>query len=136
MKIGNKVINNVRVFGNVAYCIVHFLKDGGECCILEEFNTRSGTTVDFLTLCSCTNSIKQYINTLYIAINDNKIHDVNVSVKAIYSVQKSTRLYYNIITNDDCMPNCCLKWNEKLKVICSWSHVFIKLHKIKDVKLK
>ena len=34
------------------------------------------------------------------------------------------------------MPNCCLKCNEKLMVFFSWNHVFIKVHKIKDVKLK
>ena len=134
MQIGNKVINSVRVFDNVVYCIAHFLKDGGEFCTLEEFNTRFGTTVDFLTFCNCTSLIKQYIKKLDIAINDNKTHNVNVCLKAIHSVQ-NTRVYYNIFTNDDCMPNCCLKRNEKVKVIFSWNRVFIKVHKIKDVKL-
>ena len=33
------------------------------------------------------------------------------------------------------MPNC-LKWSEKLKSNISWNTVFIKVQKIKDVKLK
>ena len=73
MKIGNKVINSVREFGNVAYCIaLFFFLKMVEFCTFEEFNTRFGTTVDSLTFCSCTSSIKQYsvINKLDIAIND------------------------------------------------------------------
>ena len=34
------------------------------------------------------------------------------------------------------MPNCCLKWSEKLKSNISWNTVFIKVQKIKDVNLK
>ena len=34
------------------------------------------------------------------------------------------------------MPNCCLKWSEKLKPNISWNIVFIKVQKIKDIKPK
>ena len=34
------------------------------------------------------------------------------------------------------MPNCCLKWSEKPKSNISWNTVFIKVQKIKDLKLK
>ena len=62
--------------------------------------------------------------------------EVNISLSTIYSAPKGARLYYNILVNDNCMPNCCLKWSEKLKSNISWNTVFIKVQKIKDVKLK
>ena len=63
-------------------------------------------------------------------------NEANISLSTIYSAPKGTRLYYNILVNDNLMPNCCLKWSEKLKSNISWNIVFIKVQKIKDVKLK
>ena len=64
--------------------------------------------------------------------------EVNISLSRIYSAPRGTRLYYNILVNDNCMPNCCLKWSEKLKSNISWNTVFIKVKKKfkKNVKFK
>ena len=93
-------------------------------------------TVDFLTFNSCTSSIKQYIKTFTIPVSNNMANKVNILLSTIYSAPKGTRLYYNILVNDNCMPNCYLKWNEKLKSNISWNTVFIKVQTIKDAKLK
>ena len=71
-----------------------------------------------------------------ILISNNMANEVNISLSTIYSAPRGTRLYYNIHINDNWMPNCCLKWSEKLKSNISWNTVFIKVKKIKDVKLK
>ena len=72
-----------------------------------------------------------------IPVSNNMANEVNISLSTIYSAPKGTRLYYSILVNDNCMPNCCLKWSEKLKSIISRNLVSIKVHtKIKDVKLK
>ena len=122
---------------NGVYCIAHFLKENGRFRTLAEFNTKFGMTVDFLTFNSCTSSIKQYIKTSTILISSNMADEVNISLSTIYTAPKGTRLYYNILVNDNCMPNCCSKWSEKLKSNISWNTVFIKVKiKNKNVKFK
>ena len=121
---------------NGVYCIAHFIKENGQFRTLAEFNTKFGMTVDFLTFNICTSSIKQYIKTFTRPISNNMANEVNISLSTIYSAPKGTRLYYSILVNDNCMPNCCLKWSEKLKSNISWNIVFIKVQQIKDVKLK
>ena len=93
-------------------------------------------TIDFWTFNSCTSSIKRYIKTSTILISNNVANEVNISLGTICSASKGARLLYNILVNDNCMPNCCLHWSEKLKSNISWNTVFIKVQKITDVKLK
>ena len=60
---------------------------------------------------SCTSSIKQYIKTSTILISNNMANEVSILLSTIYSAPKGTRLYYNILVNDNCTPSCCLKWS-------------------------
>ena len=136
MMIGNKMIKYTQWVDNGVYCITHFIKENERFCTLAEFNTKFGMTVDFLAFNSCTSSMKQFIKTSMILISNNMANEVNILLNTIYSAPEGTRLYYNILVNDNCMPNCCLKWSEKLKSNISWNTVFIKVKKIKDVKLK
>ena len=101
-----------------------------------EPKTKQNKQQQTMTFNSYTSSIKQYIKTSTILISNNMANEVNISPSTIYSAPRDTRLYYNILVNDNCMPNCCLKWSEKLKSNISWNTVFIKVQKIKDVKLK
>ena len=121
--IGNKMIKYTQWVDNGVYCISHFIKENGRFRTLAEFNTKFDMTVDFLTFNSCTSSIKQYIKKSTILISNNMSDEVNISLSTIYSAPKGTRLYYNILVND----NCCLKWSEKLKSNISWNTVFIKV---------
>ena len=123
--IGNKTIKYTQWVDNGVYCIAHFIKENGWFRTLAEFNTKFGMTVDFLTF----NSIKHHIKTSTILTGNNMANEVNISLSTIYSAPKGTRLYYNILVNDNCMPNCCLKWNEKLKSNTSWNSIFIKVQK-------
>ena len=129
MMIGNKMIKYTQWVDNGVYCIAHFIKENGRFRTLAEFNTKFGMTVDFFTFNSCTSSIKQYMKTSTILISNNMAGEVNISLSTIYSAPKGTRLCYNILVNDNCMPNCCLKWSEKLKSNISWNTVSIKVPK-------
>ena len=128
--IGNKMIKYTQWVDTGVYCIAHFIKEKGRFRTAAEFNTKFGMTVDFLTFNSRTSSIKQYIKTSTILISNNMANEVNISLSTIYSAPKGTRLYYNILVNDNCMPVCCLKWSEKLKSNISWNTVFIKVQSI------
>ena len=134
IKIGNKVIKHTKWIENGVYCIAIFLGDNGQFFTIAEFNARFGLTVDFLTFSGCICSMKQYIKKLN--INDNNACDMNVALSKISSVRKGIKLYYSILTNDDRFPNCCSKWSEKCNQKTSWKHVFLKINKIRDVKLR
>ena len=101
-----------------------------------EPKTKQNKQQQTMTFNSYTSSIKQYIKTSTILISNNMANEVNISLSTIYSAPKGTRLYYKILVNDNCMPNCCLKWSEKLMSNISWNTVFIIVKRIKDVKLK
>ena len=59
-----------------------------------------------------------------IAVNDNNACDMNVALSKICSAQKGTKLCYSSLTNDDRLPNCSSKVNEKLNLNISWKRVF------------
>ena len=74
---------------------------------------------------------------LNITVNDYSACDMNVvALNKNNSAQKGTKLYNNILTNDDRLPNCCSKWSGKLTLNISWKHDFLKIYKIRDVKLR
>ena len=136
MMMGNKMIKYTQGVDNGVYCIAHFIKENGRFRTLAELNTKFGMRVDFLTFNSCTSSVKQYLKTSTILISNNMVNEVNISLSTIYCAPRGTRLYYNTLVNDNCMPNCCLKWSEKLKSNNPSNTIFINVQKIKDVKLK
>ena len=103
---------------------------------LPEFKQKYDVNVDFLTYCSWQSSIKSYIRQTKAQIEDNKADTLPVALKTIYSVSKGTQEYYRVLTKDANSPTCCLKWTEKLATYISWKHVFLKIHKIQDAKLK
>ena len=56
-------------------------------------------------------------------------------MQIICSVIKGTKVYYNILMQDNSLPNCCAKWEIKLGKL-SWKFIFEKVRKIKDIKLR
>ena len=123
MMIGNKMIKYTQWVDNGVYCIAHFIKENGRFRTLEEFNTKFGMTVDFLTFNSCTSSIKQYIKTSTILISNNMANKVNISLSTIYSAPKDTRLYYNILVKRQLYAKLLLEmeWKTEVKYFLEYS---------------
>lgn len=134
--IGNSVITLNRLINKGIYCIAHFLNDNGSFLTNEEFNRKYKMNINFLIFNGYKMSIKKYMQKTKIRIPSHCTNDVPVALKIIYSVPKGTRLYYDILTSDTSLPNSCSKWLEKLGTNVSWKKVFLKIHKIQEVKLK
>ena len=103
------MIKHTKWIETGVYCIANCLRNDGQFFTIAEFNAKFGLTVDFLTFSGCICSIKQYIKKLNIAVNDNNTCDMNVSLTSLSKIcpaQKGTILNYNIVTNDDRLPNC------------------------------
>ena len=56
--------------------------------------------------------------------------------KILNSVQKGTKVYYDILINDGIDPKCCSKWNNKLSKEINWKTTFKKVQKIREIKIK
>ena len=69
-------------------------------------------------------------------MDDNNSSDMNTALKIVYSIHKGTKPYCNILTVNDCNPNCCSKWEKKSYCDVCWKSCFLKIHRIKDIKLK
>ena len=58
------------------------------------------------------------------------------TVKIIYSQQKGSRLYYEMLTQGKDKPKCCEKWEARLNKDINWSGTFKKIQNIQEIKLK
>ena len=92
--------------------------------------------IDFLSYQSVISAIKKY----RLAFNFETLLTPNITkpyyLKIIYSVDKGSKCYYNILTNGNASINCCRKWEQKLGLGIRWKQVFMKIHKIQETKLK
>ena len=58
------------------------------------------------------------------------------SLAVIFSQPKGSKHLYETLCSNKHTPNCCQKWESKLGVSIHWRKVFIKVSKIKEVKLR
>ena len=135
-KIDNKYITGKSWIQRGVYLVSHFLREDGEFLTLHEFNDKYNMNVNFLTFNGYKMCIKQYSRLLGLTINCNSTDSLSGALKALYSVHKGSQAYYEILSRDDTLPNCCLKWSVKLKEEIAWNKVFLQIHYIKDVKLR
>ena len=118
------------------HCISHFLKDNGNFLTLHEFNEKYNTNTHFLVFNCCKMSIKEYVKKFDFIIDNNECELLPKAITILLTVKKGTRLYYDILMQNENMPNCCQKWSTKINENIQWNKVFLNIHKIEDVKLK
>ena len=137
--IDNKIITNAIWAKSGVFCIAQLMKENGSFLKHNEFNVRFDTNIGFLTYTACIHSVKSYLRkcgfngdtcTNYISA------EIPIALRLIYSVEKGTRKFYDLMMADDTNPNCCGKWDNKLNTRMNWKTVFAKLHEIKDIKLR
>ena len=136
IEINNRPIAQKKMIRNGIYCIRNFVKADGSFLSWTEFNAKYKLNIDFLSYNGWKSAIKAYIRQTQIQVTDDKVDIMAVTLRLICSVHKGTQIYYRALTSDDKLPNCCQKWTEKLNTDISWKHVWLKMHKIQDVKLK
>ena len=117
------------------FSIFHML-NGVQFLTLQEFQQKYKIKTNFFTYNGCIQAIKHYINTRSFKIQSDVCPiKINKVMQIICSVIKGTKVYYNILMQDNSLPNCCAKWEIKLGKL-SWKFIFEKVRKIKDIKLR
>ena len=135
-KVGHTTIKHKEWMEKGVYRIIDFIKHNGDFLTFQEFIQKYNIKTNFITFNGCVMAIKEYMLKTQTTITRNTVSSTTCALKLILSVSKGTKLYYDILTNNDYNPNCCSKWTEKLNVNLPWKKVFLKVHKIQEVRLK
>ena len=90
----------------------------------------------FKEIYSINQAIKSYICKTGLTVESNSSTDLTKTLKIIYSQQKGSRLYYEMLTQGKDKPKCCEKWEARLNTDIDWSRNFKKMQNIQEIKLK
>ena len=136
LKIGSKPIIHKEWCQHGVKCISDVLHNDGTFLTFIEFNEKYALHVNFIVFYACINAVKKYLRKFDTVLSNNTALTMRKSLNLLYSVQKGTKLYYNILMDSSTTPNCCAKWDAKLSKNIDWLQTFQLIQKIKEVKLK
>ena len=136
VQIGQEVIQNRNWIQKGVYCIGHFYAQNGTFFTKDQFREKYNINISFLRYAGIRSAINEYIQKTSIIITNDKRMDTSLCNKKINSVYKGSKIYYDILIEDNTQPNCCAKWNDRLNVENDWNKCFLNLHKLSDTNLK
>jgi hypothetical protein len=138
--------NNLKINNNYIYyknwmqksvnCIGNLIDDRGHFYTYQEFTRKYDIQVNPLTYLGCMQTVKKYLKSLNITIENNEMLTSPKSLACIHAQVKGTKSYYNKLTENEKAPNCCSKWETKLGEQIDWNSCFYKIKHIREVKLK
>ena len=104
--------------------------------LFKRFKEIYRINTDYITYIGCVQAIKSYIRKTGLTVESNSSTDLTKTLKIIYSQQKGSRLYYEMLTPGKDKPKCCEKWEARLNTDIDWSRTFKKMQNIQEIKLK
>jgi hypothetical protein len=107
--VGKKTINKEQWSLRGVCCSADFLHDNGEFYSVDEFNTKYGLQVDFITYMGCILSIKNYLKLFNFNFINNRHLLMSVQMNKLYAVVKGSKEYYNVLIKDNNEPKCIKK---------------------------
>lgn len=130
VKLGGKMICFKEWIEKGVCQIVDLVNQTGSFLSYEEFKNKYAIKTHFIEYSGCVQSIKKFIRTTNIRINNNKSKNFKKALNIILSIKKGTRPYYDILTADSSQPKCCVKWNNGMITNLNWKRIFLKIQKI------
>ena len=84
--------------------------------LFKRFKEIYRINTDYITYTGCVQAIKSYICKTGLGVESNSSTDLTAAktLKIIYSQQKGSRLYYQLLTQGKNKPKCCEKWEARL----------------------
>ena len=104
--------------------------------LFKRFKEIYRINTDYITYIGCVQAIKSYIRKTGLTVESNSSTDLTKMLKVIYSQQKGSRLYYEMLTQGKIKPKCCEKWEARLNTDIDLSRIFKKIQNIQEIKLK
>ena len=77
--------------------IKNVLNDNGTFMSFKSFKEKFGIKTDYITYIGCVQAIKSYIRKTEITVEGKNSADLIKTLKTIYSQQKDSRLYYEVL---------------------------------------
>ena len=78
----------------------------------DRFNVKYDVNINYITYTGYIQAIRSYARKQGIGTKDNKSLVMSKSLKLIFSVNKGTKLYYDVLMKNESEPKYCNTWNE------------------------
>ena len=98
--------------------------------LFKRFKEIYRINTDYITYIGCVQAIKSYIRKTGLTVESNSSTSLTKSLKIIYSQQKGSRLYYEMLPQGKDKPKCCKKLEARLNTDIDWSRNFKKMKNI------
>ena len=83
--------------------------------LFKRFEEIYRINTDYITYIGCVQAIKSYIRKTGLTAESNSSTDLTKMLKIIYSQQKGSPLYYEMLTQGKDKPKCCEKMGSKIE---------------------
>ena len=138
--------NKFKINGNVfhfkswtdkyVFLVKDLLNSDGEFLSFEQFKQQYDVQTHFLDYYSCVSSIRKYLKTTNITIQDTTSFQSTKARKLMISSPKGCKIFYDTFIQKMDNPNPCKKWVNLLSEEINWDKVFEFTRKIKEIKLR
>ena len=111
--VGNKTgfFNKKWIDKSVCF-IKNILNENGTFMLFKRFKEIYRINTGYITYIGRVQAIKSYICKTGLTVENNSSTDLTKMLKIIYSQQKGSRLYYEMLTQGKDKPKCCEKWKQ------------------------
>ena len=120
--VGKKQLFFYKKWIDKGVCFIkNILNENGTFMLFKRFKEIYRINTDYITYIGCVQAIKSYIRKMGLTVESNSSTDLTKTLKIIYSQQKGSRLYYEMLTQGKDKPKCCEKWEARLNTDIDWS---------------
>ena len=135
-QVGKKYIVCKKLQDRKVIFLGQFFEENGIFISYARFKNKYNVNIDFLSFLGYKAAIMTFVRKYCIEIKDNKYKEKSLCFQIMSKVIKGSRIYYDILIENDKIPKGCTKWNLKLLSVPDWKSCFYYSHKIQDIKLK
>ena len=136
--VGEKTVFFPEWIEKDVYTIKSLLDNNGKFLSYKVFLNIYKINVNFFKYLGCINAVIMFFRRSGIQMkncNSNKYNTGKV-LNIICEHQKGAKLLYDVLVNNENKPNCCKKWESRLKKKPEWKAVFQKIQNISEISLK
>ena len=136
-KIDNKTIFYKRWIDKEILHVCHLINKNGQFMNLDEFNNKYSLNTCYLEYYGCISSIKTYMKKVKITIENDITSDNNLAFNKLTKAPKGTKMFYNtLLSKSSNGTNIYQKWECIVHTNIHWPTVFMKIKRIREVKLQ
>jgi hypothetical protein len=119
------------------YLVRDLVKEDGTFISLEDFQNKFHIKVPILTYYGYISTIKKYLRTAEINLENNSNNmQNNKAFSILLKASKGAKTFYDIILGEPSVSNSCKNWEKILNSEINWSKIFFETKKVQEVKLR